>query len=236
MQGYQIEKICEAFDGACSHFESLIDELQSPMSSKLQHGQVEELIDRRGKEILRLLLQGYLDLRAYREPADRVVKGADGRDRPHCRKNCERPLMTVFGEVEVHRMGYSGRNVESLFPMDGELNLSKNKYSDKLRQRVAQEVASHSFDEAVISIKETTAGRIAKRQIEELASEVSQDFDAFYGHQEAPRGDPTTDILVATTDSKGIVMLEEDLRSATRKAAQKARRDKSARPRPGREA
>jgi len=233
MQLYQIEKTCEAFGAACSHFERLIEELDSPTSSKMQHGEVEELINRRGKEILCLLLQGHLDLRALREEPGRMVKGADGKARPHCRKNCERPLMSVFGEVEVHRMGYSARKVESLFPLDGELNMAKDKYSDGLRRRVAQEVAVRSFDEALTTIQETTGGRIPKRQVEELAVKVSRDFDAFYGGEEDGGADPSADILVVTTDSKGIVMLEEDLRAATRKAAREAARGKSARLKPG---
>lgn len=233
MQAYQIENICEAFGEACSHFERLIQELHSSKSSKLQHGEVEALINRQGTEILRLLFQGYLDLRAKREERGREVKGADEQDRPHCRKNCERLLMSVFGKVEVHRTGYSAPGVESLFPLDGELNLAPDIYSEGLRRRVAQEVARHAFDEAVLTIKETTGGKVSKRQVEELAVKVSQDFDAFYGGQEAPSGDPTSDILVATTDGKGIVMHEEDLRPATRKAARKAGRDKSARLNPG---
>lgn len=233
MRVYQIEKTCEAFDGACTHFERLIEELNSPASSGMQHGEVEELINVRGMEILRLLFQGYLDVRADREELRSVVKGADGKERSHCRKNCERSLMSMFGEVEVHRMGYSARKVDSLFPLDGELNLAKDKYSDGLRRRVAQEVAVRSFDEAVLTIKDATAGRIAKRQIEQLAVEVSKDFDAFYADGESAESDRSAGILVATTDSKGIVMLEEDLRPATRKAAREAPRDKSARLSPG---
>jgi hypothetical protein len=46
------------------------------------------------------------------------------------------------------------------------------------RKHVAEEVARHSFDEAVASIKRTTGGKVPKRQSEEIAVEASRDFTA----------------------------------------------------------
>jgi hypothetical protein len=61
---------------------------------------------------------------------------------------------------------------------------------------------------------------IAKRQVEELAVRAAQDFDAFYEQREpAPEAGP--DLMVLSTDGKGIVMRHEDLREATRLAAEK---------------
>ena len=71
------------------------------------------------------------------------VVGADGEVRPHRRKKTERQLETLFGEVVVTRVGYSTQKPEisALYPADGQLNLSTDKYSDELRRRVATEAS-----------------------------------------------------------------------------------------------
>lgn len=54
--------------------------------------------------------------------------------------NCKRSLSTLFGDITVTPVGYSQRDVTSLFPLDGELNLPKGKYSHGLMRRAVQEV------------------------------------------------------------------------------------------------
>ena len=121
---YQIESVCEAFDAACEQFQLLVEELYGGRSHEMEHGEIEKLISRMGNELMRLLMQGHLDLRAMRELRRDDLSGADGSPLSHCRKNRTRDLMTIFGEVIVRRKGYSTPGRESLFAMDGELNLA----------------------------------------------------------------------------------------------------------------
>jgi len=55
----------------------------------------------------------------------------------------------------------------------------------------AKEAARASFDEVVEIVRDYTARRSAKRQVEQLAVRAAQDFDAFY-QQRAPRVIPRT--------------------------------------------
>ena len=120
---YQIGSICEAFDAACEQFESLIGELHGERTAQMEHGEIETLISLMGTELMRLLLQAHLQIRAMRELRRHDISGTDGEALLHCRSGCTRDLMTLFGEVVVRRKGYSSRGKESLFPLDGELNL-----------------------------------------------------------------------------------------------------------------
>jgi hypothetical protein len=88
-------------------------------------------------------------------------------------------------------------------------------------ERCAEEVARSSFDEAVLCIARTTGGKVPKRQAEALAIEVSQDVEAFYASGEADGSELTLDPLVMSLDGKGIVMRREDLREATKRAAER---------------
>lgn len=231
--GYQAERICEIFGPACDQFASLIFELHSERTAQMEHGQIETLISQVGTEILRLLMQAHLDVRALREPRRYDLTGPDGNIPTHCRENCKRRLGTIFGNVTVRRKGYSIPGVESQFPLDGELNLPKDKYSHGLRHRAAEETALNSFDEVVADIEKTTGGKIPKRQAEEVAVAVARDFDEFYSTQETEGTEQTSNILAMSTDGKGIVMRKEDLRPATRKAAEQEVHRTGARLQPG---
>ena len=124
----------------------------------------------------------------------------------------------------MRRCGYSAPEEGSLFPLDGEPNLPKDSYSHGLRERLAFEVARGSFDQAVRAIETTTGGQVPKRQAEELAAKVSQDFEAFYEDRASPGPEETLDPLVLSEDGKGIVMRKEDLREGTKRAAERESR------------
>jgi hypothetical protein len=222
-QAYLIHQSLDEFAAAREQFSELVEALQSEPNLRKEHGDIEELIWQDGKELLRRMLQGHLDLRAAREAKRERVIGGDGVIRTHRRSGCTRTLMSLFGEVIVKRMGYGARSQDSVFPLDAQLNLPRDKYSHGLRQRVGEEVIKGSFDEAVSSVKRTTGGKVAKRQSEEIAVELSQDFEAFYDRGRSEGPEQTSDPLILSEDGKGIVMRTEDLREATRKAALSAK-------------
>ena len=228
---YDFESVDEAFRPAYDQFVTMIYQLDTGPGNQMEHDDFEALIKKQGTELMRFLLQGHLDVRAKREQRMESIQGADGVVRTHCRENCARKLMSQFGQVVVRRKGYSAKGVESLFPMDGELNLPEDKYSSELCRLVAQTVADSSFDQGVESIRNTTGGKVAKRQIIEQTVEMSQDFDAFYNLPGEPEN--TLDLLGITVDGKGIVMRQEDLRPATRKAAEKQKDSHGTRLTPG---
>jgi hypothetical protein len=184
---------------------------------RAEHGAVEEWLGVEGRELLRLMYQEHLDVRADAE--QRVeVRGADGVVRTDVRPR-ERGLETVFGDVDVVRLLYAAAGREGRAPLDGVLNLPPDHYSHGVRRMIAKEVARASYDEVSELIYDYSSAKIAKRQIERLALAASQDFDAFYALRRCER-EATSDLLVITTDGKGIVMLHEHLREETRRRAE----------------
>jgi hypothetical protein len=199
--------------------------LVSPELTSKEHGEVEGWLEIRGREVHRKFLQGYFDVREKHEPQLESVVGTDGIERTHRRQGCERSIATVFGNVCVSRKSYGLRGEESLFPLDAQLNLSDDMYSDGIRRRVADEVTKISYDQAVESIEKTTGTKVPKRQVEELAVKMSQDFEAFYEHRKSGKKDSgkktkSPEPLVLSFDGKGIVMQKDALRPATLKAAE----------------
>lgn len=217
----QAAAIGNFFDDAREHFEGLVIELGSSRTAAMTHSEVERLLGVRGTELLRRLYQGYLDAQGLGEVAGEV-RAADGGIRTHRRVD-GRNLMTVFGRVRVTRMGYGARESTPLYPLDGELNLPGDSYSLGTRRRAVEEATKVSFDEAVKAVQQSSGACVPKRQLEQLVVRGAQDFEAYYTEAEtaATAAQSTGPIMVITTDGKGVVMRRDDLREATRKAAEK---------------
>ena len=209
------------FAAAREQFEYLANNLESGEMTGWQHSDVEAWISTEGTELMRRLLQGYLDLQGKNEKVLEIAPGADGVIRNHRRQGCGRSLMSLFGQVRVNRKGYGQRGETSLFPLDGVLNLPGDKYSHGLRRRVAEEVSRGSFDAGVERVTRTTGGKVPKRQAEELAWRAADDFELFYETRVTEAADLTSDPLIISVDGKGIVMRPEGLREVTRKASER---------------
>jgi hypothetical protein len=209
------------YDQARNNFEHIVGYLDSEEVSSMSHSDLERELEKKGRELMRILLQEHLEARGPGQ-CEKPVRGADGVERSRVRLQ-DRKLETVFGTVSVERVGYGQEGTESLHPLDAELNLPDERYSLELRRRVAEEAAKSSFDETHDSIGKTTGGHVPKRQIEELVRRAAQDFDAFYEmRQEQPDvGEQNRSVMVISVDGKGVVMRRQDLREQTRKAVMK---------------
>jgi hypothetical protein len=107
-------------------------------------------------------VQGYLDQKASNESRLPFVTSAAGEKLNHIREQTTQKLATLFGEVTVTRISYGQRHQESQFPLDGELNLPADKFSDGVTNRVAKEATRGFYDNVVEMIRDTTGCRIAK--------------------------------------------------------------------------
>jgi len=215
----QARKQDKPFSAADDAFEGLKRALVDPERMEMTHREIEDFVNVQGREVLRRLVQAQFRLRGLRVATEPVI-GADGVERTHVRPR-ERGLQTIFGEVRLERLCHGQRGVDSLSVVDAELSLPTELYSLGLRRLVALEAAKVSFDEVVTAVKTTTGVDVPKRQVEELATRAAEDMEAFYEYRRAAANEGTGEILAITTDGKGVSMRREDLRPATRKAAEK---------------
>ena len=201
--------------------------LSSREARQMSESDLERELDRRGRELMRKLLRGHLDQRSPGEAAGPVA-GADGVERRERRLH-KRAVETIFGTVDVSRAGYASPGHDSLHPLDASLNLPPERYSLEVRRRVASAAASRSFDEALSDLSDSTGAVVPKRQAEQLAVRAAEDFDAFYEARRAAAGEPAPEesVVVLTFDGKGVVLHREDLREATRKEAERRRRQRA---------
>jgi hypothetical protein len=217
MQGYVPACGDGAFAGARGQFAET-EEWLAGEAAGLQHADLEEQLAERGRELMRRLFQGHLDLLAAREERRGGVPGEDGVARTRAERGRARPLVTRFGQVTVSRIAYRSPGRPNVHLLDAALNLPQEKHSHGLRKLAAVEAARGSMESAQAAVARAAGVSIGKRQLEELARRAAADVEAFWMHrviEPAPDGCP----LVLTFDGKGIVMLPAALRPATAKAA-----------------
>lgn len=209
------------FDRSREQFELIVGWLADEQADGLEHSDLESRLQSDGRELLRVLFQDHLDLRAEREQrVDEVCDGA-GVTRGAVESGHHRPLGSVFGEVTVKRLAYRRRGQENLHVADGVLNLPVERASHGVRRLAAIESSRGSFDDATGQVRERTGLGLGKRQVEQLAALAAVDFEEFYATRERATG-AQDDVLVLSADGKGIVMRPDALRRATAQAAARA--------------
>jgi hypothetical protein len=212
-----------AFSTSRDRFEQVCWFLGDQEAASLTHGELEARLSVDVRELVRLLFQDHLDLRAAREQRRDDVVDACGSRRGRVEAGHVRPLQSIFGEVEVTRLAYRRRGQANLYPADAALNLPHELASHGLRELSAIESSRGSFQEASDAIARTTGVRLGKRQLEQLAARAATDFDDFYTDPTRSQATPVEgDLLVLSADGKGIVMRPDALRPATAKAAGQA--------------
>jgi hypothetical protein len=205
------------FAGSYQRFEEMVGWLNGADAAGLSHAELEDHLDRRGRELLRRMLQDHLDLRAAREQRVAAVD-AEGVAHAAVEARHRRSLVTIFGVVDVERLAYRHRGHPNLHPADGALNLPEERHSHGLRRLAAIESARGSFDAAAEAIERATGQHVGKRQVEQLARRAADDVDAFYATS-PPQLAGDGDVLVLSADGKGIVMRPDGLRPVTAKRA-----------------
>lgn len=227
MKPYDTASRADLFARSKTVFDAVVAELSGQQTATLTHAQLEELLEARGRELLRQLLQDHLDLRATREgqavalldQADRdEVAGADGVVRRRIEAGHHRLLATIFGTVTVRRCAFRAPGARNAYPADAALSLPAGRHSHGLARLAVTETVRGSFDAATATITARCGKVIGKRQAEQLVVQGAVDIDAFYTSR-IPLPRTADELLVISVDGKGIVMRPDALRQATARAA-----------------
>lgn len=154
----------EAYGRARQNFEHIVRDLDSREACAMTHSELERELEKKGRELMRLLLQAHLDARGPGQCAQ-PVRDADGVERTRVRLQ-ERDLDTVFGPVLVERAGYGKEKSESLHPQDAALNLPNERYSHppEADRRVAEEAAVDKQTGSVLAISVDGKGVVMRTQ------------------------------------------------------------------------
>lgn len=215
----------EPFAVSGGMFAALASELAGPSAAGMTAFELEELVDERGREVLRQLVQDHYGLRAVREEQKAreqhaPVTGRDGITRTRLETGHGRLLATLFGTVTVTRCAWRKPGAPDYRPADAALSLPAGRHSHTLAKLAALEAARGSFDAAHAAIARRCGPVIGKRQVEESVVNAACDIPAFYAARVPEPCTPSV-LVVLSSDGKGVVMRPGALRAATAKAAAK---------------
>ncbi|MGO8895940.1 MAG: hypothetical protein ACLQB1_40510 [Streptosporangiaceae bacterium] len=223
MEAYAAVPPGDQFSASVCLFTGLAAELAGPGTAGMTVCQLEELLDERGREIQRQLLQDHLNLRAAREEAEArersaPVTGPDGTARTRLEAGHGRLLATLFGQVRVTRCAWRSPGAGNFCPADAELSLPAGRHSHSLARLAVLEAARGSFEAAHAAITRRCGPVIGKRQAEQAVVHAAAGIPAFYAAR-VPEPCTSSMLVVLSADSKGIVMRPGALRAATARAA-----------------
>jgi hypothetical protein len=210
--------------------------LTSDQANLQSEAHVEEQIQQRGREILRLLLEAHLRQRGTGDvgaairvfspaPTDAGQDAALGQSavRHGNRRRHGLTLRTGLGEVTLTRTGYAAAGARSVHPLDEQLQLPARCFSYPLQERLVRQAVQGPFAEAVADLERDTGVRLSKRSVEQVVAEAAADFQAFYQSYQVTDPQQTGPVVVTGVDGKGVPMIrpEQTLRKVRRKRGDK---------------
>ena len=235
-------------------FSSLECWLSSTPALTLPLHLVEQQQQIKGRQVQRLLLQAHVQQRGTGDvgPALKVLQASSCSLFTH-RRLQRRTLNTIFGPINIDRIGYSHPGRPSIHPLDEALQLPARSFSYELQKRLVQAAVQGPLRESIDRILDThgdghtsaptyrndktamllrpSSGlTVPMRSLEQILQDAAQDFDAFYAQRPADPSSPAASILVVAVDCKGIPIVKppRNERSVRRTKGQKANRKKMA--------
>jgi Uncharacterised protein family (UPF0236) len=222
------------FSQARFAFRQLETWLTSEEANLTSEAQVEEQLEQRGREVLRLLLQAHLRqrgpgevgpaLRVFSPPLPTVMPDDTSAVEPpagvlHSERRChDRTLHTILGEVIVQRTAYAAACAASIHPLDEQLQLPERSFSYPLQERLVRHAVQGPFAEALQNVEQATGVKVSKRSAEQVVREAAVDFQAFYQQHQLTDLQQSGPIVVTGIDCKGVPMIkpEQTLRKVRR--------------------
>jgi hypothetical protein len=191
-------------------FDVLAAELAGPAAAVLTAFELEELLDERGRDVVRQLLQDHFDLRAMREEQQArehpgPAEGSDGIIRTRLEAGHGRLLATLSGTVTVTRCAWRKPGSPDYRPADAALSLPAGRHSHSLAKLAAIEAARGSFDAAHAAVARRCGNVIGKRQLEEAAVSAAAGIPAFSAAR-VPEPCTAETLVILSADCKGTVM------------------------------
>jgi hypothetical protein len=139
------------------------------------------------------------------------VQSKSGQELPYHR-DTERVYFSIFNKVFIERPYFYKRGVGAQIPLDAELGLGDDSYSDLLRETTEFLAIYHVYGGKNAEFLNRLFGfGLSTRALQQNVAEDAESVEAYYAQKSLPYLESEAEILVIQADGKGIPMvLEED--------------------------
>jgi hypothetical protein len=140
-----------------------------------------------------------------------AVQSKSGQELPYHR-DTGRVYFSIFHKVFIERPYFYKQGVGTQIPLDAELGLGDDSYSDLLRETTEHLAIYHVYGGDNADFMERLFGfSLSTRALQQNIAEDSESVEAYYAQKSPPCPESEGKILVIQADGKGIPMvLEED--------------------------
>jgi hypothetical protein len=164
------------------------------------------------KMLLRLgaqLLQLFFAMRS--EVCSRqAVQSQSGEELPYHR-DTKRVYFSIFNKVFIERPYFYKQGVGTQIPLDAELGLGDDSYSDLLREVTEFLAVYHVYGGKNAGFLERLFGfSLSTRALQQNVAEDAESVEAYYAQKSPPSPESEAEILVIQADGKGIPMVLEE--------------------------
>jgi hypothetical protein len=140
-----------------------------------------------------------------REP----IQDLDGQ-RLSYQHDTKRTYFSIFGKVPLVRPYFYKKGVGGQNPLDAELGLGEDSYSDLMREITEYLGVYNVFHKSGDILWRLLGLNLSTRVIEDNIAEDAVDVEAYYAQKPAPAPQEEAEILVVQADGKGVPIIYED--------------------------
>lgn len=206
--------------------------VMSGEAAALPFHEVEQEVERQGRAAMRLALQTHVDAHGTGHVGPLLkVSGPEGQERRYvARREDGAGIESLFGRIEVSRTAYVRPGEAAIHPLDEARQLPARSFSYEVQRRVVEEAVRGPYAEGLDCLDRNLGLEVPKRSAEQIVGDAAQDFDAFYQQRSLAAIGPSSAILVASADGKGVPLVKPEgaKRVVRRTKGQKANKKKMA--------
>lgn len=152
------------------------------------------------------LMQLFFDMRSQSYPRETAVNEAGKTVPYHSEKS--RDYYSIFGELEINRPYFYRKGDGGYSPLDAELGLGEDSYSDFLRELHDELGVYIPFEQGVQIIDRLITIRLSKRSVQQFIASDATDAATYYEQKSPPPVEEEGSILVIQADGKGVPIIK----------------------------
>jgi hypothetical protein len=199
-----------------SNTESIVQEIRIEFESMLSYvkesktataDQVERGIFKRLLELGFRLMLLFFTLRAEAYPRA-PVETESGEKLPYF-DDKSRGYYSIFGKLPFLRPYFYAQGVAGQSPLDAELSLGSDCYSDLVREIAEYLGVDVTYEKVTGMFARILGQKLSTNAVSKMVAEDAADVEAYYAQKPAPKPEDEGEILVIQADGKGVPMVRE---------------------------
>lgn len=188
-------------------FEQMLEFVTNDAAYQATADQMERGLFRRLLNLGRQLLQLFFMLRSEHSSRETVTT-AEGTRLPY-HQDRKREYLSIFGKIPIWRPYFYKTKVGSTVPLDAELSLGEDSYSDMLREMTEYLEVYGVYHKVADMMKRFFGLHLSTRTLQEQVLTDADDVIAYYEQKPAPEPSKEAEVLVVQADGKGVPLIVE---------------------------